>query len=396
MAQYACGTPPAASPSSSSSGTLAASLDVDLSDDGQRVLSASTDSDVILWDAVSGQEIRRYSDHTENVQTVRFLSDEQRIVSGAADGRIIVWNIETAEVVNDFAPAAGKDDVGHLAAVNDIAAHPNGQYILSASGDGALILWDLESGEALQQFEDHNSPVRTVAFSADGSRAVSGASDGVVLVWDFVAQSPLTGSINRRIEGHDRAVIDASFSADGASFVTTSLDSTLRLWDATTGFELRRYTPLDNVVFRSAEFNGDGRLVLTGMADGSLREWRMLTELDELLAWTFANRFVPEATCADRVTFSLTPGCDEDGVAPTSTPFPLPTPTVTPDAPRLEIGGEAIVNTDDQEGLRLRADTDVHAEIIETLADGEIVTLIGGPISAGGYRWWNIRDGFRT
>jgi WD40 repeat protein len=366
-------------------------FDVDMSEDGTRALSASADQTVILWDAFTGEQLRILEGQGAPVQTVNFLPGSMQAVSGDSEGDIVHWDLETGEIIQRFDAAASKNAVGHLAAINDIAVYPGGRYILSASNDGTMILWDLEAGEALQQFTDHNAPVRSVTFNETGDQAASGGADGTIILWNFTAQSPLAGSLVRRIEGHDRAVIGLDFSPDGEDIISSSLDNTLRLWNTENGFELRRYTPQDQVSFRNSEFNADGRIILTGMSDGSIREWRMLTVLNELLAWTLANRFVPELTCADRVTFSIEPLCDADGLSPTSTPFPLPTPTVTPDIPQLGIGGTAIVNTDNRDSLNLRADTAVNASIIERLIDGETVELLEGPIRADGYTWWRLR-----
>jgi hypothetical protein len=53
------------------------------------------------------------------------------------------------------------------------------------------------------------------------------------------------------------------------------------------------------------------------LADENLALWRIDTSLDELLAWTRANRYIPELTCAQRALYRLEPLCPEDATTPT-------------------------------------------------------------------------------
>ncbi|MBK8139446.1 MAG: PD40 domain-containing protein [Chloroflexi bacterium] len=63
-------------------------------------------------------------------------------------------------------------------------------------------------------------------------------------------------------------------------------------------------------------------------------------------------------------------------------------PTVPPN--ELYVGGQAVVFTED-EGLKLRTSTSTGATVIENLPPGTIVTLLEGPLSAGGFVWWRVR-----
>ncbi|MBK9713576.1 MAG: SH3 domain-containing protein [Kouleothrix sp.] len=42
------------------------------------------------------------------------------------------------------------------------------------------------------------------------------------------------------------------------------------------------------------------------------------------------------------------------------------------------------------EGLNLRRDHALSAGLIATLSDGATVTVVGGPVQAGGFTWWNV------
>lgn len=49
---------------------------------------------LILWDLETGEAIRRYHGHTDNVNSVEFSPDGQKVLSGGADGLMIEWRVD--------------------------------------------------------------------------------------------------------------------------------------------------------------------------------------------------------------------------------------------------------------------------------------------------------------
>jgi uncharacterized protein YgiM (DUF1202 family) len=60
-----------------------------------------------------------------------------------------------------------------------------------------------------------------------------------------------------------------------------------------------------------------------------------------------------------------------------------------PSGPGLDVGDTAVVNTD---ALNLRSSPSTSAGVVATMPYGTTVTIIGGPTSAGGYTWWQVRS----
>lgn len=367
--------------------------DVAISADGSTILSASWDGRVILWDTVSGQPLQILEEQGGEIQAARYLTNDTQAVSSSGNGGVVLWNLADGSIIRRYGPAAAKDAPGHLDPVYDVAVNPQETRLLSASADDTLLFWDVGTGDVLHEFTGHNADVRAVVFNADGTMALSGAADGSLLLWNTDESSENFGEIIRRFDGHDRTVFDVAFSPTGNSVVSAAFDGTIRLWDLNTGFELRRFVTdrLDKTYARSVDFTEDGRTLLTGMTDSTLREWRMLIDLGDLIAWTFANRFVAEPSCDDRRLFEIQPLCDAQGVAPTRTPFPLPTATPTVEARQLVIGGTARVNTDGGDRLVMRATPGLAGTEVNRVDDDATVTMIDGPIAADGYLWWQIR-----
>ncbi|HQW51311.1 MAG TPA: SH3 domain-containing protein, partial [Tepidiformaceae bacterium] len=68
---------------------------------------------------------------------------------------------------------------------------------------------------------------------------------------------------------------------------------------------------------------------------------------------------------------------------------------VAPNAPRFTVGDTAVVSGTGN-GLNLRVQPGTQAAKLASLADGTVVTILGGPTEADGFTWWNIQAGDHT
>ncbi|MFQ5844689.1 MAG: WD40 repeat domain-containing protein, partial [Planctomycetota bacterium] len=65
-----------------------------VSRDGRLLLSGSFDRTVRLWDLDGGRELRRFEGHTEVVHSVAFSADGRLVVSAAGDQTLKIWQID--------------------------------------------------------------------------------------------------------------------------------------------------------------------------------------------------------------------------------------------------------------------------------------------------------------
>ena len=62
--------------------------------DGKRVVSASDDNFVKVWDANTGANLLTLNGHRDCVQTVAVFPDCTKVVSGSCDNTVKIWNLE--------------------------------------------------------------------------------------------------------------------------------------------------------------------------------------------------------------------------------------------------------------------------------------------------------------
>src|SRR5262249_40281747 len=90
-----------------------------------------------LWDAKSGEEIRRFEGHTGLIECVAWSADGRRMLSGGDDATARVWDLDTGKELYRFE--------GHPGGVWSVVFIPDGVHVLSscAVGKAPLLLWEL-------------------------------------------------------------------------------------------------------------------------------------------------------------------------------------------------------------------------------------------------------------
>ena len=67
--------------------------------DGRRVVSASNDSTLKVWDVETGECVATLEGHSESVYGVAVLPDGRRVVSASGDNTLKVWDVATCKCV---------------------------------------------------------------------------------------------------------------------------------------------------------------------------------------------------------------------------------------------------------------------------------------------------------
>jgi predicted NACHT family NTPase len=238
-----------------------------------------------LWDTATGQEIRTFPGHDEEVLGIAFSPDGKWIASGARDNTVRLWDVATAEQVHKFE--------GHP--VFSVAFSPDGQWIASGNIDRTLALWDVATGRALRDFEGHKGVAIDLAFSLDGTRLASGDWDGRVRLWDV-----RTGKLIQSLEGTIMPPCFA-FTPDGSRIATATEDRTIKLWDVRTGQQIRPAFVGNTATVAGLAFTPDGKRLASTSMDGTVKLWDGATGQEALVlhghissAWSVA--FSPDGT----------------------------------------------------------------------------------------------------
>lgn len=234
------------------------------SPDGTKLLVSGVDSQVRLLDAENGKELATYPGFDWGVCNVAFSPDGRRVAAcGGHEGVVHsyttrIWDTESRELLLNL--------VGHSHSVNGIAFSPDGERLASAGQDRCVRVWDLKSGRTVLEMSS-DAELVGVTYSLDGSRILVGGSDSKIHVWDAK-----TGEQLKSLQGHREMVRTIAGSPDGRRYVTGSVDATAAIWNAETG---ERLWTLQGHYWNvnSAAFSRDGRRIVTAGADRRAKVW---------------------------------------------------------------------------------------------------------------------------
>src|SRR5262249_53369959 len=126
--------------------------------------------------------VRRFTGHTDRVVGLDVSPDGQRVLSGSVDNTAALWDI------NGGPPLLG---LPHPETVRGVAFLPNGRHIITGGGDQedakdfAIRLWDLDTSEELQRLPGHKDRINCLSLSADGCWLITSGDDGLVRLWDL-------------------------------------------------------------------------------------------------------------------------------------------------------------------------------------------------------------------
>jgi WD40 repeat protein len=224
------------------------------------VLSGSWDKTVRVWDMKTGHSIHVFKDHTDRVWSVSWSMDGKYILSGSQDKTMRLWDVKTGRCLYVFE--------GHTSGIRCVAWSHDQSRVFSGSWDKTVRLWDVKTGHCLHVFEDNSNDVHCIESSNDNRRTVFGANDKAMRLWDIETRLCL-----RVFKGHMGDVDSLAWNADHRHVLSSSEDKTVRLWDVETGRCLCVLKKGHKYGLRCAVWNADQRHIFSGDSMGGICVW---------------------------------------------------------------------------------------------------------------------------
>ena len=274
-------------------------LSVAYSPDGQHVATTSLDRTTRVWN-VEGRQAEVFRIATSHPVHVQFSADGSRVMTADDNGTVRVWRTGAGGSPTVFNPL---DYTPYCASLRS-----DGRWLVAGTKEGAVLVWNVDAPQKPSVFRGP-AWVRSASFTPEGTRILTASDDGTARVWAFNSDRPVIikvhhGMVDNAIfdgrhgriftsgigentqvwspdgseaeavvlKGNEGHVITIDFSPDGKRVVTGSQDGTVRVWSAT--------GEVQPVVFRghsaevwTAAFSRDGKHILTVSRDGTARIW---------------------------------------------------------------------------------------------------------------------------
>jgi WD40 repeat protein/tRNA A-37 threonylcarbamoyl transferase component Bud32 len=218
---------------------------ISFSADSQWIAIAGQESQVLLWDATTGRVVGSPLKHEGQVVQLSFSPDSRTLISVESSGRLRFWDVNSAQVRGETVTLDGR--------VTALTFSPDSRLVLAASSDHSAVLIDSATGRLTTSPWHHSSEVDRIAFSDDSRFCVTWCRDGVGQVWEVPRGRLINGHV-----GHPDFLTALAFGPDGSTLHTLNQNGVLRTWQRP--IPIRSQT-LDGFGVESASFSPDGRLI---------------------------------------------------------------------------------------------------------------------------------------
>lgn len=246
-----------------------------LSPDGQLCITAGADSMARAWDLTNTSGSARQLSVSGTITALAISANGQRLAISSDDGSVHVWELSNLDgPPRIFRPRTSASPVG------SVALSVDGRWLLTGSEDGIARLYDLNGRDPVspRQTSDRRGALTALAFSLDGKWMLIGSADGVSHLWGLNANGFGSGPFVLR--GHTQAITTVAISPDSTLAVTGSFDGTTYLWNM-----VARQDPSARSVLRghtaaitSLRTTPDNRTLITTSVDGTAGVWDLTAE----------------------------------------------------------------------------------------------------------------------
>lgn len=256
---------------------------VDLSRDGLFAVAGSDDGAVRLWNLTTGLIVQTMNDSRKSAvgsrpfqspsRTVAFSPDSKFVASGSGPG-VAIFDVATGALVKTY-PRTNN--------INALAYSPDGTKIAAASAGvqlpatypGSIEILDVNTFSSLISIPVPNGGVRSLSFSPDGQSVAAARVNGEVAIYDVNTGQLKISLGNIAID----YVMGVAFSPDGRTLVTSGgsaaefYEGQVKLWDVQTGQMLK--LAKNGSRTETIAYSPDGTKVVAGNTDGAIRVYAL-------------------------------------------------------------------------------------------------------------------------
>ncbi|KAL9105054.1 MAG: hypothetical protein Q9163_000067 [Psora crenata] len=230
--------------------------------DGRVIVAGDESGAIQVFDISSRAILKTWKEHKQPVWTTKFSPAEPTKLMSASDDRTVrLWDLPSQSSITTM--------VGHQDYVRSGAFMPGraASLLVSGSYDQTVKLWDPRSPSPAVMTFKHASPIESVLPMPSGTNVLA-ASDNQIFVLDLVAAKPL-----QLLKNHQKTVTSLCLASNNTRLVSGGLDGHLKIFE-TTGWNVvsafKYPSPILSLCVIPAGIAQEDRHVAVGMQSGNL------------------------------------------------------------------------------------------------------------------------------
>jgi WD40 repeat protein len=196
--------------------------EVVFSSDGKLIATTGDDRTVRVWDAATGAEIFQIPLQASG-SLLSFCNQDRWLVSTDESGAIAIWDLSLMDVPNISMSTPSKGPVDH------VQYSPSGEWMAVSSENNLwLLATDPESVLKKRQLDEHESPfeskIKKLAFSPDSTRLGVLTEGNEVAIYNVKGGAPSLLAIPSSVQ-------DLTFSPDSQQLIINDPDGKIQVWN---------------------------------------------------------------------------------------------------------------------------------------------------------------------
>ncbi|PWN32744.1 putative PRP19-non-snRNP spliceosome component required for DNA repair [Meira miltonrushii] len=230
---------------------------LDVSLDGDLLLTGGKDKQVQVYRRSTGKTIATLKGHSDAINKVLFvrslvgvefgnISENGEVpewaVSASADHSVHVWKADGNE---KNAYSLAHSITSFKKAITGLAVHPSGLYFAAASEDGTIGFFDVSSGERLLQIEASHQ-YTSLDIHPDGTLLAAGTSSGSVVIYDVK-----TGQESASFSSESSTSVSSLNFSENGYLLASATSSMVEIWD------LRKLSKSGTIAVEAADAKGN-------------------------------------------------------------------------------------------------------------------------------------------
>jgi len=201
---------------------------VHLSTSGQLLLGCDEEQRCILWDVPGAGKIAVLKSVLGDVV---FSADDDRMTARSGYDSVQIWNARTGQAIKRIV-------IGGEVAAPIMSA--DGSRLVVAANRRAQ-LWDPRAGVLIADMGEIDDRPNPIAFSTDGRRLTILRPDGSGALWNAASGKSIADFARKD------SVVSMHISPDSARLITQSFDRVATLWDGESGRSVAALGPMDTI-----------------------------------------------------------------------------------------------------------------------------------------------------
>jgi len=239
-------------------GHIAPVLCIAVNKDFTKIASGSDDNTCKIWDPITHKILLSLTGHTDSVTAVTFDPTGDQVLTGSRDKTAILWDAARQDRIRTFNNAT--------AAITSVAISPDGEIVIIADESSNIILYDTFSGKKIKTYTQHSSAITSMTITSSGN-VISASEEGIIKIW-----SAETGETIKTLTAHELPILSVSISNDNKYLISSSADLTSIIWNMET-FEKYKTLKGHRHYVSGGVFAANGDFVYTSSWDTSIKRW---------------------------------------------------------------------------------------------------------------------------